>query len=634
MNLFKLFESTNIGAAPNVLGVQTADDQHTPSPIGSGTSKREAKKKPVTMMGIGIAEGAVKELHMDIRELSAGEFYEKYKRTKRQMLNSLNSPTKPVRSAPNKGVAESDPGFERMMGGITSSSALNTREAMAMIQDLVYQGGASYQEALHQASTSFNIDPAKLDALSKQQGLAEAGPFSYGAKKPRKGSVADLAAQKRKEQDKGKQPIEPKDQRVGTARVTKGVAEGAEDSDEYHVLRHQTPQDIEHEMSPRAWTKVKEFDSYQDAQAAYNAMKAKHPNNRFTVTTHSKKRREEYKNRGVSEGEGDPEGVPHLTKELLSHIVQQVGTEGAHAIVKSLEWGDGAAKELLHLIVKDLKNNISMAESVKQRLDPKCWTGKHKEGTKIKGGVRVNNCVPNESIEESKERCMQCGMTNCTCKPGTCKCKPIAGWIPNKGFKKGMDEAANPAQQAAIAIAKKKKQGVSEAAQPWDGKAVVVYDASGANILDTLDTNTAAQKYSLNPQDINAQLKVQEYTTLKGPKGSFIISRPMAPTALDAQPGFAESAQNAVYRRQIAELKGSIRAVKEGILDRAAPKLPKPRNPAEKVLRSKVSAAGSHTNKKRQQQLQPKHKAKDTLDESIENHLMQLRHAGYDIKGQ
>jgi hypothetical protein len=61
---------------------------------------------------------------------------------------------------------------------------------------------------------------------------------------------------------------------------------------------------------------------------------------------------------GVAEGEGDPEGVPHLTKELLSHIVQQVGGEGAHAIVKSLEWGDGAAKELLHLIVRDLKQDI------------------------------------------------------------------------------------------------------------------------------------------------------------------------------------------------------------------------------------------------------------------------------------
>ena len=35
---------------------------------------------------------------------------------------------------------------------------------------------------------------------------------------------------------------------------------------------------------------------------------------------------------------------------------------------------------------------------VKQRLDAKCWKGKHKEGTKIKGGVRVNNCVPNESV--------------------------------------------------------------------------------------------------------------------------------------------------------------------------------------------------------------------------------------------
>ena len=43
---------------------------------------------------------------------------------------------------------------------------------------------------------------------------------------------------------------------------------------------------------------------------------------------------------------------------------------------------------------------VTEAQAVKQRLDPKCWKGKHKEGTKIKGGIRVNNCVPNESIEE------------------------------------------------------------------------------------------------------------------------------------------------------------------------------------------------------------------------------------------
>jgi hypothetical protein len=36
----------------------------------------------------------------------------------------------------------------------------------------------------------------------------------------------------------------------------------------------------------------------------------------------------------------------------------------------------------------------------KQRLDPKCWTGYKKQGTKMKGDTRVNNCVPAESVEE------------------------------------------------------------------------------------------------------------------------------------------------------------------------------------------------------------------------------------------
>ena len=51
-----------------------------------------------------------------------------------------------------------------------------------------------------------------------------------------------------------------------------------------------------------------------------------------------------------------------------------------------------------------MKASEFITEAVKQRLDPKCWKGKHKEGTKIKGGVRVNNCVPNESVAESEGR--------------------------------------------------------------------------------------------------------------------------------------------------------------------------------------------------------------------------------------
>jgi hypothetical protein len=40
----------------------------------------------------------------------------------------------------------------------------------------------------------------------------------------------------------------------------------------------------------------------------------------------------------------------------------------------------------------------------KTRLDPKCWTGKKigNPKTKMKGGVRVNNCVPAESVEETQ----------------------------------------------------------------------------------------------------------------------------------------------------------------------------------------------------------------------------------------
>ena len=38
----------------------------------------------------------------------------------------------------------------------------------------------------------------------------------------------------------------------------------------------------------------------------------------------------------------------------------------------------------------------------KQRLDPKCWKGYKKQGTKVKGGVRVNNCVPEEDISEAE----------------------------------------------------------------------------------------------------------------------------------------------------------------------------------------------------------------------------------------
>lgn len=48
----------------------------------------------------------------------------------------------------------------------------------------------------------------------------------------------------------------------------------------------------------------------------------------------------------------------------------------------------------------DLVGGSESVEEEKQRLDPKCWKGYRKAGTKMKGGKRVNNCVPlGESAE-------------------------------------------------------------------------------------------------------------------------------------------------------------------------------------------------------------------------------------------
>jgi hypothetical protein len=42
----------------------------------------------------------------------------------------------------------------------------------------------------------------------------------------------------------------------------------------------------------------------------------------------------------------------------------------------------------------------SIEQEEKQRLDPSCWKGYKKQGTKMKGNTRVNNCVPvSEDVE-------------------------------------------------------------------------------------------------------------------------------------------------------------------------------------------------------------------------------------------
>lgn len=70
------------------------------------------------------------------------------------------------------------------------------------------------------------------------------------------------------------------------------------------------------------------------------------------------------KAQGVTEAEGDAQGLPHLTPALASHIADQIDSQGPHAVVKSVTWGDGAARELLLRIKEMLDDYAStMSES-------------------------------------------------------------------------------------------------------------------------------------------------------------------------------------------------------------------------------------------------------------------------------
>jgi hypothetical protein len=150
-----------------------------------------------------------------------------------------------------------------------------------------------------------------------------------------------------------------------------------------------------------------------------------------------------------------------------------------------------------------MKANEFITEAVKQRLDPKCWKGKHKEGTKIKGGVRVNNCVPNESVEET----------------------------------------ANAAQQSAIAIAKKKKSGVAE-----------------GSISDLLNQDPTSPKFNDHPGASQLK-KAKGYTPSAGE-----LARDLIKTSDDAfKSKYGMSKKQAEGHYSSSNLKEQ--GVTEGIMD-------------------------------------------------------------------
>ena len=76
--------------------------------------------------------------------------------------------------------------------------------------------------------------------------------------------------------------------------------------------------------------------------------------------------------KGIYEAEGEPSGLKHLTPQLARDILDQMKDEGVHAIVKSIEWGDGGAKELIAMIKRNL-------EQVANNVNENFADGKHPE---------------------------------------------------------------------------------------------------------------------------------------------------------------------------------------------------------------------------------------------------------------
>jgi hypothetical protein len=84
--------------------------------------------------------------------------------------------------------------------------------------------------------------------------------------------------------------------------------------------------------------------------------------------------------------------VQQKVEKVLDRMGWEIGEleseEGGCFVVRS---GDEHGKSYIGFAPEDLSEGIA---EEKQRLDPKCWKGYKKQGTKMKGGTRVNNCVP------------------------------------------------------------------------------------------------------------------------------------------------------------------------------------------------------------------------------------------------
>ena len=110
----------------------------------------------------------------------------------------------------------------------------------------------------------------------------------------------------------------------------------------------------------------------------------------------------------VTEGTWSIPDTPEKVKELKDLMQQELPADEAQDKIYGLLGDDELFDAIAEMEEKDPKADVrgmivrrlddlgllkKKVDEEKQRLDPECWDGYHKDGTKMKSGVRVNNCV-------------------------------------------------------------------------------------------------------------------------------------------------------------------------------------------------------------------------------------------------
>ena len=117
---------------------------------------------------------------------------------------------------------------------------------------------------------------------------------------------------------------------------------------------------------------------------------------------------ENVKEETVTEGTWSIPDTPEKVKELKDLMKQELPADEAQDKIYGILGDDELFDDIAEMESKDPKADVrgmivrrlddlgllkKKTNEEKQRLDPECWDGYKKDGTKMKNGTRVNNCV-------------------------------------------------------------------------------------------------------------------------------------------------------------------------------------------------------------------------------------------------